>query len=429
MAVGGMRKVFSNRNVLVISLTNSVATFFMMVYTPYWAKFLKDDIGLEITQIGLLRALQRSNQLLFTFPGGLLADRIGRKKVTLMGAAARMFTPLIYLFAQDWNMLLLGTIVNSMQSISTAAYTAMIAESLPRDQMGAGYGAFGMVRRAPMLFTGIVGGVLMDTMGIGMGTRICFVGGIVGAVIIFFARYFFLTETLKRKPGQRTTFKEDLREVIPMFQGSLRAMQVTSAIYQFAVGLTSELIIIYVTEIIGLSYTEWGLISTIMSTISLITALPGGMMADKYNRVQLNVMARSIAPVTNLGYIYLRSFWQVLGVRMIAGIGMGLSGVEMGMIGGATWESLMADLVPPEKRGRFSGMMSTFNGIISLPSPYVGAQLWVTPGIGPEGTLWINIVLGLASTLVFGRFVKDPRYEKKEQKLPADDDEGVSERA
>lgn len=214
-----------------------------------------------------------------------------------------------------------------------------------------------------------------------------------------------------------------------MFQGSLRAMQVTSAIYQFAVGLTSELIIIYVTEIIGLSYTEWGLISTIMSTISLITALPGGMMADKYNRVQLNVMARSIAPVTNLGYIYLRSFWQVLGVRMIAGIGMGLSGVEMGMIGGATWESLMADLVPPEKRGRFSGMMSTFNGIISLPSPYVGAQLWVTPGIGPEGTLWINIVLGLASTIVFGRFVKDPRYEKKEQKLPADDDEGVSERA
>jgi len=414
--VGNMRRVFTNRNVLVVSVTNSIATFFRNIYTPYWAKFLKDDIGLSIPQIGLLRAFQRSEQLLFTFPGGLLADRIGRKKVTLMGAAARAISPAIYLFATSWELILLGTIISAMQSVSTAAYSAMIAESLPREQRGSGYGVYNAVRRVPMVFTGIVGGVLMDTYGIGLGTRICFLGAIVGALIIFISRYLFLTETLRRNREEKMSLKEDLREVLPLFSGSLRAMQVTSALYQFAAGLTSELVIIYVTEVIGLSYTEWGVITTTMSIVSLATAMPGGMMADKYDRVKLNVLARSIHPATTIGYILLREFWQILGVRMIAGVGMGLSGAaEMGIIGGASWESLMADLVPPEKRGRFSGLMSTFNGLISLPSPYVGASLWESPSIGPEYTMCMSILLGLISTFIFGRFVKDPRYAGRDR--------------
>lgn len=414
MVAGGLKKSFANRNVLVVSITSSISMFFNMLYMPYWAVYLKDVIGLEIIQIGLLRALARSNQLLFTFPGGLLADRIGRKKVTLMGAAVQIATPLVYLFARSWELLLIGTIINSMQSISTAAFTAMIAESMSRDQRGRGYGIYGLMRRVPMVFTGIIGGVFMDTLGLGLGTRYCFVGGVAGGVTVFTGRYLFLTETLKRKAGAKSSVKDDLKEVIPLFRGSLKYMQVTSALYQFAAGLTSELIVIYITENIGLTYTEYGFIQTVMSTIGIITAIPGGMMADRYDRVKLSVAARAISPITTIGYIYLRSFPQILATRMVAGIGMGLSGAgEMGMMGGPSYESLMADLVPPEKRGRFSGLMSTFSGLVSLPSPYIGAYMWADPTIQPEGTMWTGLVLGLASTFIFGKFVKDPRYEKK----------------
>jgi len=426
MAIKGLKRVFANRNVLVISLTNSIAMFFQMVYQPYWARYLQDVIGLTIPQIGLLRALQRSNQLLFTFPGGLLADRIGRKKVTLMGAAFRIITPVIYLFAGTWELLLLGTISNAMQSISTAAYTAMIAESLPREQRGAGYGAFGLVRRVPNLFTGLTGGILMDTLGYAGGMRVCFIGAIIGAAIIFFARLFFLTETLKRKLGPRPSVKEDFKEVIPLFQGSLKYMQVTSAIYQFAAGLTSELLVIYITgpEYLGFTNTQYGFIQFVMSLIGVIMSIPGGMMADKYDRVKLSVAARSISPITTIAYIYLRDFYLVLASRVVAGVGMGLSGAgEMGMMGGPSYESLMADLVPPEKRGRFSGLMSTFSGIVSLPSPYIGGYMWVTPGVGPEGTMWMGLILGLASTFIFGKFVKDPRYEKKTAVAEAEEED------
>jgi len=409
-----MKKAFANRNVLVVSLTSSISMFFNMLYWLYWAVYLQDIIGLSIPQIGLLQALQRSNQLLFTFPGGLLADRIGRKKVTLMGAAVQIATPFIYLFAGSWELILFGTIVNATQSISTAAFTAMIAESMSRSQRGTGYGVYGMMRRVPMVFTGILGGWFMDALGLAEGMKYCFIGGVAGGVVVFVGRYFFLIETLRRKPGANQSVREDLKEVIPLFQGSLKYMQVTSAVYQFAAGLTSQLVVIYVTENIGLSYTQYGVISTVMSVVGLLTSMPGGMMADKYDRVKLNVWARCISPITTLAYIYLRDFYQILGSRVVAGIGMGLSGAgAMGMIGGASWDSLMADLVPPEKRGRFTGLMSTFSGVVGLPAPYIGGNMWVTPGIGPEGTMWMGLVLGLASTFIFGKFVKDPRYEKK----------------
>jgi MFS family permease len=416
MAWSTLRKTFSNRNIFVLSFTNALATFFNTIYQPYWADYLHLALGIPVLQIGVLQALTRTNNLLFAFPGGLLADRIGRKPVAVMGAIARMGTSIFYMFARSYEWLLIGTIINAMQSISTAAFTAAVAESVPRNQRGTGYGVFELQRRIPGVFTGVTGGFLMDTYGIYGGTQACFVGGLICGIVIFLARFFLLTETLSahaRATAARRTIRSDFREVIPLFQGSLKYMQVTSAIYQFAAGLTSQLLILWVHDYIGLTYTEWGTILTIMSVVGLVMAVPGGMMADKYNRVKLNVWARALYPITTSAYIFQRDFLSILGTRLIAGVGMGLSGAaEQGISGGTSWNALMADLVPAERRGRFQGIMSTFNGIVSLPAPYIGAYLWEIPAVGPIGDFWIQLFLGLASTIIFGMKVKDPRFDK-----------------
>ncbi len=424
-----MKRVFSNRNVLVISTTNSLVMFFDMLYWPYWAKYLEDVADMSIPQIGVLSAIQRSEQLLFQLPGGILADRIGRKKVTLIAAVARMIVPIIYLSSKSFEFLILGTLFTAMNSLRMPASTAMIAESLPRDQMGSGYGVFNMVRRVPMLFTGILGGMLMDALGIEAGTRICFMGSLIGAVIAFTACYIFLTETLRRKTGVNASVVQDFKEVLPLFKGSLQAMQVTSAIYQFASGLTMQLIILYVIDHIGFSYTQWGLISTTMSIVGFLTSIPGGMMADKYDRVKLNVFARALAPITTIAYITLRDFYQILATRIVAGVGMGLSGAELGWLGGASWDSLMADIVPSEKRGRVTGLMGTVSGSVSLPSPYIGAYMWDNPSIGPEKTMGTTVILGLFSTFILWRYVKDPRSQKQKIEEKARDDEEGKERS
>ena len=413
MAAGNIKRVLSNRNVLVTSMTSALAVFFNQVYQPYWSLYLKDALGMSIEQIGLLAVIQRSENLLFQLPGGILADRIGRKKVTLIGAGARMFAPLVLLWSRSLEHLAIGLLVSAMSALSNPAFQAMIAESLPRDQIGSGYGIYVTIRRGPMLFTSLIGGILIDTMGIWAGTRVALIGSFVCGVLSFIIRYRFLTETLVRSTENKTSIVEDFKEILPLFKGNLRGMQITSCILQFSGGLAGQLIIIYVTDIIGFTATEWGIITTTMSIIGFLTSIPGGKIADRFNRVRLVALAEGLSTLTNIGYISFRNFYQILASRMVSGVGMGLSGAtHMGVMGGPAWYSLMADFVPMHMRGRVNGLMATISGIVALPAPYIGAYMWDSEYVGPDGTLLATVIIGLASSVFFLKAVKDPKHQK-----------------
>ncbi len=443
MGLKGVRGVFSNRNILVVSTTQILEIFFSMVYTPFWTLFLIDELGFSIPMVALLHTLQRSENLLFSLPGGILTDRIGRKRVTLISATARIISPIIYLTATSWEAVFIATIFVAMRSLGTPAYEAMVAESLPRNQMGTGYAILNMCRRAPGLFSGVIGGVLMDSLGIGPGTRLCLVGVLIGGCITFLARYFFLTETLVKQPARRGhNIKEDFKDLLPVLKGSLRVMLMSSILFQISAALTSGLLVVYVTEYPagpGLTKTEYGLLTTIMSIVGFLMALPGGTMADRYNRRKLITFGRSLHPITTLSWIFLKDFYPILGMRLVQGIGEGISGAGGGMGGGgggaygggSAWSSLLADLVPMEKRGRYSGLMHTLSGIAALPAPNIGAYLWETEGVGPVGILWTQLFVGMFSTSLLWLFLKDPVHDKKkmeEKPEPArdDDDKGKS---
>jgi len=438
MGLKGVGNVFSNRNILVVSTTQILETFFTMVYTPFWTLFLMEELGFSIPLVALLHTIQRSENLLFSFPGGFLTDRIGRKRVTLISAATRIISPIIYLTATSWEHIFIATIFVAMRSLGTPAYEAMVAESLPRNQMGTGYAILNMCRRAPGLFSGVIGGVLMDSLGLGPGTRLCLVGVLIGGAVTFTARYLFLTETLVRRPGRERNLIEDFKDLLPVLKGSLRVMVVSSILFQVSAALTSGLLVVYITEYPtgpGLTKTEYGLLTTIMSIVGFLMALPGGTMADRYNRRKLITFGRSLHPITTLSWIFLKDFYQILGMRLIQGIGEGLSGAGGGMGGGgggaygggSAWSSMLADLVPMEKRGRYSGLMHTLSGIAALPAPNIGAYLWETEGIGPVGILWTQLFVGMFSTSLLWLFLKDPIHDVKkvkEKPEPARNDDG-----
>jgi len=400
---------------MTVSITSSVIGFFQLVYNPFWSLYLQ-DLGLSIMQIGLLSAIRSSQQFLLQLPGGMLADRIGRKKVLLLVALVRVFTPLVFWFSTTWEGILFASLLVGFESISGPAFQAIVAESLPREQMGSGYGIYNTIQRIPSISTALIGGILMDAMGIREGTRICFIGASIVALIVFFARYYFIKETLVYQPRREMNVVRDVSEVLPLIKGTLRGMLVASIITQFAANLTSAYVVIYAVDIIGLTKTEWGIITTIMNTLSLITAIPGGMISDRFDKRKLLAFSRAIEPVTNIGYITLRNIWQIIAVRVIAGAAMGVSGANVeGMLGGPAWSSLMADLVSPSNRGRVSGLMGTFSGLAAFCAPYLGAFAWESQSIGPDLSLMMSSVIGVSSSFVIWFLVEDPRFEAEEK--------------
>jgi MFS family permease len=59
------------------------------------------------------------------------------------------------------------------------------------------------------------------------------------------------------------------------------------------------------------------------------------------------------------------------------------------------YDSLISKAVPEDRRGLAFGLFGTSLGILSLPFPWIGAQLWER--FGPQTPFWITMAACLIS--------------------------------
>ena len=89
----------------------------------------------------------------------------------------------------------------------------------------------------------------------------------------------------------------------------------------FALRLSFSFFVLYAVNVIGLSKTQWGLIGSIISIVSMSLSLPGGMITDKIGRKPNILIARILTPISTLGLSFARGFNQTLLVRLVSSIG------------------------------------------------------------------------------------------------------------
>ena len=87
------RDVFTNRNILAIALTTSAYSLVEYSWRLFWNLYLMTEHNASFPALGLLTMIQSSERLLFQLPGGLLADRFGRRKIIVYGTALRILPP------------------------------------------------------------------------------------------------------------------------------------------------------------------------------------------------------------------------------------------------------------------------------------------------------------------------------------------------
>ncbi|RLI05545.1 hypothetical protein DRO24_05795, partial [Candidatus Bathyarchaeota archaeon] len=167
-----LREVFSNRNILTISSTNMLYHIFNSLWELWWTLYLIEELRTPILIVGLLATIQNTSRILFQLPGGILADRIGRKRVIVYGTSLRVVAALILFTARSWIQVAPGMILNAVASLYSPAFNALIAESLPEDRRGAAFGAYRMMTSIPRVFMPLISGYYLDILGIGRGVRL-----------------------------------------------------------------------------------------------------------------------------------------------------------------------------------------------------------------------------------------------------------------
>ena len=98
------------------------------------------------------------------------------------------------------------------------------------------------------------------------------------------------------------------------------------------------------------------------------------------------------------------------GVFWLYLVGWALAGMGVGMMQPA-YMSLISKAVPAHLRGTAFGLFSTSLGLISLPAPWIGAQLWQT--ISPRFPFMITIGAVLLSVIPVLFKFKLPKNEQQ----------------
>lgn len=389
-----------------------------MGWRPFWPLYLKDALGASVWAISVLSMLSQSERLIFQLPGGVLADRFGRRKIIIYGTALRIFTPFLYLWATDWITVIPALLLNGVTSIYMPAFNAIIADSLPEDERGAGYGAYRMITSMPRIFSPVIGGYLLDSMGLVEGFTLFMYLSVVVNAIVTYVRYRIITETLfdeeemKQKTRKRPPFKEQIVDTMTLGR-TVWVMVLVAVISAFGARMVFDLVAIYAQDVIGLSYTQLGIVSTIGGVITTVLALPGGMLSDRVGRKPIISISRFLTPVSLYGITLAGNFSQYIIAQATNSLSEALGGGgRMGNAGGPAWQALVADLVPKEKRATVMGTIGTITGVVAAPASLAGSWFW--NHLGPVWPFRASAVIGLIAVGIFMVGVKEPPKEKVE---------------
>jgi MFS family permease len=233
---GILREVFSNRNIVAISTTNMLYQIFNSLWELWWSLYLIEELNTSVLIVGLLATLQNTSQILFQLSGGVIADKIGRKKVIIFGTGLRTISPLILFLANTWQIVLVGMLINSIASLYTPAFNAIISESLPKHRRGAAFGAYRMFTSVPQIFMPVVSGYYFDVFGLGKAIRYGLLMFTFAMIVVTLVRYVVLKETLRNSDDDLTLnpFSKKLVKTFSNQPKTIYAMLFVAVISGFA---------------------------------------------------------------------------------------------------------------------------------------------------------------------------------------------------
>lgn len=144
-----------------------VATFFTLArFSEAFLILRGADIGLSITWAPLVLVIMNVAYMLCAYPAGVLADRMPRHHLLMLGAAVLVLANLILAGAHDATAVLLGVALWGLHmGLTEGVFTAMIADAAPTDLRGTAFGVFNLMRGLLLLMASIIAGIMWEASG------------------------------------------------------------------------------------------------------------------------------------------------------------------------------------------------------------------------------------------------------------------------
>src|SRR5215203_1496879 len=395
--------------VLILFLTAMIfANIGGNMYGSLMPLYLK-DLGSSIPQIGLFFTISQIVPLFLQILGGWISDSFGRLRAIAIGSVFGVigFIPLV--LADSWHWLVVSVAIGSIaRALVGPSFDAFIAEHSTEENRGKMFGISQAIFMVVSVVGPPLGGWLAGSYGFKLMLLVAGIFYFIGAIIrLGMAREAAKSNTANSKKLSFADLKSNLGTMFGlMFSGGLITwILITDGFRDVSFQLSENLFPVYMQEIGGLTIQHIGWVNSLFGLSMMLITIPGGWLSDKAGeRVGVaSGMALMSGALFTLVNIPQGNIWLYYAGWAMAGMGVGI------MM--PAYQSLISKAVPQNLRGMAFGLFSTSLGIISLPAPWLGAQLW--DRVSPQFPFTITAIALLLSIIPIWLKFKLPKTSKE----------------
>ncbi|CAN5224094.1 MFS transporter [soil metagenome] len=378
------------RNVVIVS----AVVFLLGAGEELWKKFLPkylETLGASAGIIGFFGTAKDFLDAIYQYPGGWLADRVGRRRAFLTFIALASIGYLIYLFSSSWIFVFVGlAFTMAWSSMASPAIFATIGDALPDTRRTMGFTLQSMLKRVPMSLAPLLGGALIASAGIVGGIRIALIITLGIAIATVLIVSFINLPVIVGEP-------ENIRGVWSSFHFALKRLLVSDILIRTCESLTEIFIILYVTNITGISIVQYGVLVAIQMAASILVYIPAAWIADRIGRKPFVVATFVCFALFPVAVIVAANFTQLVFAFIIGGLRE---------IGEPSRKTMIVNFAAPHARARTVGLYYLMRSLTITPAAAIGGLLWK---FSPETPFIAAGIIGVIGTLVFIVTV-DERY-------------------
>lgn len=353
---------------LLAMILANIGSMMTIMLTPIYLT----ELGASVGQVGLVFTLTSVVSLVLQVLGGWISDSIGRLRAIAIGSLGGVLGFIIMVLAPSWQWMLLALSINMVPSALVApSFNAFIAENSSQENRGRVYGLTEAIYQVVGLIGPPLGGWLAGAYG--------FKTMLLCATLLYSAatglRIWMARTMRSHREGPAdhlslTSFKASARAIGSLIVGGgvVTWIFITDGARDIAFRLSGELQPLYLEQVAGLTLAQIGLLGSIFSGAMMMTHILSGQMTDRYGE-QVSISAGFLIVFASLVVFLSASAYPGFIVSSI------LLGMGFGLLSPA-YQSLISKVVPQHSLGAFYGLFYSSVGVLSLPAPWLGAQLW-----------------------------------------------------
>ena len=367
----------------------------------YWVlpAFLA-SLGAGPAQLGLIEGVAESVASFAMLFSGYLADHISRRKPVVVAGyfAANAVKPLLA-SVTAWQQILMIRFTDRLaKGVRGAPRDVMVAESVPKERLGAAYGLIQSMDSAGAIAGPLAALVLLSRFGI---RSVFWAAAVPGALCVLVALV-----GIREKRRAAVRGPEELKSAT-LFSGERIALPasfyfVLVAVTLFSLGNSSDMFLVLRAQNIGIPVALAPLLGLVFNTTYTLASWPAGWFSDHVSR----------RLVGSAGYVIFAAVYFVFG-RATSALAVWIAMAVYGFYYALTQpvlKALVVETVGESVRGRALGIYFFVTSVATLAASLITGELW--KHYGAAIPFFFSAVMALVAAGILqmaDRGRKDPR--------------------